>query len=175
MTMLADGDMQGLKQVYEEYGRMIYSSVLGLCKSPHLAEDITSEFFLRLRNAAHIYKGGSGHKKWLLISARNLALDIIRRQSREVPSDSSDYEEDSGALAQAADKSDTEESVSSDMAVQQMLEALSTDQREIVHLKIYCGLTFAEISAVLQIPIGTAAWRYQSAVKKLRKLYGEVL
>ena len=57
----------------------------------------------------------------------------------------------------------------------QMLDALSADQREIVHLKIYCELTFAEISDVLQIPIGTAAWRYQSAVKKLRKLYGEVL
>lgn len=56
-----------------------------------------------------------------------------------------------------------------------MLDALSADQREIVHLKIYCELTFAEISDVLQIPIGTAAWRYQSAVKKLRKLYGEVL
>ena len=70
---------------------------------------------------------------------------------------------------------DTEENVSSDMAVQQMLDALSADQREIVHLKIYCELTFAEISDVLQIPIGTAAWRYQSAVKKLRKLYGEVL
>ena len=56
-----------------------------------------------------------------------------------------------------------------------MLDSLSADQREIVHLKIYCELTFAEISDVLQIPIGTAAWRYQSAVKKLRKLYGEVL
>ena len=74
-----------------------------------------------------------------------------------------------------ADTADTEENVSSDLAVQQMLDSLSADQREIVHLKIYCELTFAEISDVLQIPIGTAAWRYQSAVKKLRKLYGEVL
>ena len=55
-----------------------------------------------------------------------------------------------------------------------MLEALNDSQREIVHLKIYCGLTFYEISEVLQIPLGTVTWRYQSAVKKLRKLYGEV-
>ena len=175
MTMLAGGDMQGLKQVYEEYGRMIYSSVLSLCRGPHLAEDITSEFFLRLRKAAHIYRAGTGHKKWLLVSARNLALDIIRRQSREVPSTSSADDDDSSTLSDVADTADTEENVSSDMAVQQMLDALSADQREIVHLKIYCELTFAEISDVLQIPIGTAAWRYQSAVKKLRKLYGEVL
>ena len=84
-------------------------------------------------------------------------------------------DDDSSTLSDVADTADTEENVSSDMAVQQMLDALSADQREIVHLKIYCELTFAEISDVLQIPIGTAAWRYQSAVKKLRKLYGEVL
>jgi len=172
MTMLAKGDMQGLKQVYEDYGQMIYSTALGLCRNSHLAEDITSEFFLRLKNAAHVYRTGMGHKKWLLVSARNLALDIIRRQSREIPSSESD---ENNAFSELADIGNTEESVSSDMTVQQMLELLSTEQREIVYLKIYCELTLAEISDVLQIPIGTAAWRYRTAIKKLEKLYGEVL
>ena len=96
-------------------------------------------------------------------------------QAKQRGSTSSADDDDSSTLSDVADTADTEENVSSDMAVQQMLDALSADQREIVHLKIYCELTFAEISDVLQIPIGTAAWRYQSAVKKLRKLYGEVL
>ena len=172
LSQLCGGDMQGLRQIYEEYCPMIYSSVLQICKSPHLAEDITSEFFLRLKKAAAVYRKGLGHKKWLLISARNLAVDFIRRQSREIPSSGGEQEED--AFSDIADSADTEEKVSSDISVRQMLEALNDNQREIVHLKIYCGLTFSEISDVLQIPLGTVTWRYQSAVKKLRKLYGEV-
>lgn len=63
--------IQGLKAIYEEYGKMIYSSALKICRDPHTAEDVTSEFFLKLRSAASVYKEGLGHKKWLLISVRN--------------------------------------------------------------------------------------------------------
>ncbi len=172
LSILCSGDMQGLRKIYEEYYPMIYSSVVQICKSRHLAEDITSEFFLRLKKAASVYRKGLGHKKWLLISARNLAVDFIRKQSREIPSFGSEEENDS--FSEIADKADTEETVSSDMTVSHMLDALNEDQREIVYLKIYCCLTFSEISEVLQIPMGTVSWRYQSAIKKLRKLYGEV-
>ena len=65
LSQLCGGDMQGLRQIYEEYCPMIYSSVLQICKSPHLAEDITSEFFLRLKKAAAVYRKGLGHKKYL--------------------------------------------------------------------------------------------------------------
>ena len=153
---------------------MIYSSVLQICRNQHIAEDITSEFFLKLRKAAAVYRESYGHKKWLLISARNLAIDFLRKHSKEIPSDSDDGDTESHPFSEIPDKADTEEDVSSRLTVTQLLDSLDVNLREIVHLKIYCGLTFAEISAVLKQPQGTVAWRYQSAIKKLKAMYGEV-
>lgn len=171
---IAKGDMQGLKAIYEEYAKMIYSSVMRICHDPHLAEDVTSEFFLKLKTAASVYKKGLGHKKWLLISARNLTLDFQRKQRREIPSSVTGGDEESHPLSEIPDSTDAEETVTSDVTAEQLLRDLSEEQRNVVHLKIYCGLTFAEIADVLHIPAGTAAWRYSQGIRKLRKLYEEV-
>lgn len=171
---IANGDMQGLRAIYEEYGKMIYSSVLRICHDPHTAEDVTSEFFLKLKTAASVYKEGLGHKKWLLISARNLTFDFLRKQRREIPSSVTGGDEESHPLSEIPDSTDAEETVTSDVTAEQLLRNLSEEQRSVVHLKVYCGLTFAEIADVLHIPAGTAAWRYSQGIKKLRKLYEEV-
>lgn len=166
--------MQGLKEVYDEYGKMIYSVALKLCRNSHTAEDITQEFFLKLKNAAAVYRENTGHKKWLIISARNLALDHMRKNSRELPVSMQDGEEESSPLSEIPAAADTEEEAMSEMSVNKLLEGLDDRLREIIHLKIYCGLTFAEISQTLKIPQGTVSWRYNSAIKKLRKIYEEV-
>ena len=173
MTMLAAGQMQGLKEVYDEYGRMIYSAVLNLCRDPHTAEDITSEFFLKLKNAAAVYRENAGHKKWLIISARNLAIDYMRKNSREFPIGMQQGEEGSHPLSEIPDNADTEEKVVSGMQAAALLDGLDEKLREIIHLKIYCGLTFSEISQMLHIPQGTVSWRYNTAVKRLKKIYEE--
>lgn len=173
-SLIKQGDMRGLKEIYVEYGKMIYSAAYGVCKNRQTAEDVTSEFFLKLKSAVSVYREGLGHKKWLLASAKNLAIDHIRRQSREIPVNVQGGDEESHPLSELSDGTDTEETVTSELSAKQLLEALSGEKREIVHLKIYCGLTFAEISDLLQIPAGTAAWRYNSAIKELRRLYEEV-
>lgn len=175
IALITQGDMQGLKAIYEEYGKLIYSSVLRLCRDTHTAEDVTSEFFLKLKSAASVYREGLGHKKWLLISARNLALDILRKQSREIPSSVSDGDKESHPLSDIPDSLDAENMVTSRMNAEQLLMTLPEDKREVVHLKICCGLTFSEIADVLRIPAGTAAWRYSQGIKQLRRLYKEVL
>lgn len=169
ISRLRQGDMQGLEPVYREYGRMIFSAALGVCGQPETAEDIVSEFFLRLVKAAHVYKKGAGHKKWLIASARNLAVDHLRKNRRDIP-----FSGDDGSDPLAAAKSeDSEDEQVADITVKEIMDALPAAEREVANLKIYCGFTLHEISEILHIPPGTAAWRYNSAVKKLRKIYGE--
>lgn len=172
--LIRQGNMQGLKAIYEEYAKMIYFSVLNLCGNSHTAEDVTSEFFLKLSSAVSVYRSGLGHKRWLLVSARNLAIDFMRKQSREIPLESSGGDEESHPLSDIPDDENTEESVISDLTVQQLLSGLDENKREVIHLKLCCGLTFSEIGEVLHIPTATAAWRYSQGIAKLRKLYKEV-
>lgn len=171
ISRLQQGEMQGLEPVYREYGRLVYSAALGVCGQPETAEDIVSEFFLRLIKAARIYKKGAGHRKWLIASARNLAVDYLRKNRRDIPFSGTDN--DNGDPLAAARSEDTEEEQVSDISVKEIMACLSPGEREVANLKIYCGFTLREISEILHIPPGTAAWRYNSAVKKLRKLYGE--
>lgn len=162
--------MQGLEPIYREYGKMIYGAALSVCKSPQAAEDILSEFFLRLKKAAEIYRpstNDSGHKKWLIISARNLSVDYLRKSRRDIPSSEDEK------LTQKAEDSDTEETVTGNITVSEMLSALSDAERETIHLKVCCGFTLSETADIMRVPIGTAAWRYSSGIKKLRKLFGE--
>ena len=56
------------------------------------------------------------------------------------------------------------------MTVTEALATLSEKERTVVSMKILSDMTFNEISEALQIPMGTVTWRYQEAIKKLRRL-----
>jgi len=58
--------------------------------------------------------------------------------------------------------------------LQEALRQLPATQRDVVTLKIWGGLTFAEIAAALDVPANTAASRYRYALEELRKLTKEV-
>ncbi len=173
IAAVQQGDMQGLKTIYEEYGKQVYAAALQICRDHQTAEDVTSEFFLKLKKAASVYREGMGHKKWLFTAVRNLTVDVLRRQRRELPM-SAQGGDDIHPMSEIPDSADIEETVTSDISAVSLLQRLDDREREIVNLKVFSGLTFAEIASILKIPPGTAAWRYRTAIGKLRKIYEEV-
>ncbi len=62
-----------------------------------------------------------------------------------------------------------EKEVIADMSLRQALDSLKPGEREVVHLKIMGEMTFQEIADILKIPLGTVTWRYQNAIRKLRR------
>lgn len=173
------GDKDGLREVYEEYISYIYGIVRGLLASKEEAEDITSDFFIRLWEKSDTYKPGSGHKGWMATIARNMAIDYIRKRKREEPVDfSENREEDTGGISvgkkaemiQAGEKSNSvEEQVIADMTIKEALALLKESERRVVHMKIMEQMTFQEIADILEEPMGTVAWRYRQAIKTLRR------
>ncbi len=57
----------------------------------------------------------------------------------------------------------------SDLSIRQALETLKPSERQVVSLKVLGELTFKEIADVMGIPMGTVTWKYQNAIKKLRR------
>lgn len=55
------------------------------------------------------------------------------------------------------------------MSVSQALDTLKPSERQIVSLKVLGELTFKEIAQYMKIPMGTVTWKYQNAIKKLRR------
>ena len=82
-------------------------------------------------------------------------------------------EDDSGGPDEigraASEDTGPEEEVIQDMSLKEALDKLKPAEREVVSMKILSEMTFQEISNALQIPMGTVTWRYQAAIKKLKR------
>lgn len=164
MERMKNGDKNALHEIYEAYIGYIYSVVFQIVSNREDAEDITSEFFIKLWKLADTYHGGNGHRAWMAAIARNMAIDLLRKTKREVLTD--DFADT--ALENASDEC-VEQAVISDMSLKAALDTLKPNEREVVNLKIMGGLTFQEIADILKIPLGTITWRYQNSMKKLRR------
>lgn len=156
------GDMDGLKQIYEAYLAMIYHCMLNQVHNKEMAEDLTSDFFVKLWNIRDSYKGPF-HKKWLATIARNMAIDYIRKHGRE------DLQEDMEPVMPKEPESDAYEQVINRETVKDAMSCLSLEEKEVVDLKVMGELTFKEIGEVLGVPQGTVAWRYREGLNKMRR------
>lgn len=164
MKNVKAGDRSALRVIYEEYVGYIYSIVYQVVLNREDAEDVSSEFFIKLWKLADTYKSGKGHKAWLASIARNMAIDLLRKNKREVL-----VEDFADSVSENASDDEVESHVLSDISLKAALDALRPAEREIVNMKIMGDFTFQEIADILKQPMGTVTWRYQNAVKKLRR------
>ena len=177
VARMVRGDKTGLKEIYENYVGYIYRIIYEVLRNKENAEDVTSDFFIRLWDKAEQFKPGSGHKGYLAVMARNMAIDFLRKHKKE---ELTALMQDLGAGAEEEKRqgawlapqdvgSSVEQEVVENMAITQALDLLKPSERQIVSLKILGELTFKEIAQCMEIPMGTVTWKYQNAIKKLRR------
>lgn len=174
ILLIRQGDRAGLREIYDEYYKTIYSVMLSAVKNHADAEDLTADFFLKLwERLADTYMAGRGHKRWLAVAAKNTAIDFLRKNSRiQLTIDSSPDEEDYPHTEPVSEG--FENDVIGNMTVREALSRLNDSEREIINLKLFADLTFKEIAKVLSKPLGTVTWKYRSAIKKLSNYVREV-
>ena len=80
---LAKGNKDMLRAIYDAYGRLIYTIVYDVVKNREDAEDVTSEFFIKLIRVAGTYQKKTSHRAWLIQIARNMAIDLLRKRGHE--------------------------------------------------------------------------------------------
>lgn len=155
-------DKEGLRRIYEDYNPLIYSVAAGILHSREDAEDVTSEFFIRLWNVASTYRKGRGHRAWMITIAHNMTIDYQRKHSRE------QSVEEIPEIRQT-EWENRENQLITKISLEQALKTLEQEERQIVNLKIMGELTFREIAAIVGKPLGTVTWRYQTAIGKLKR------
>ena len=167
--LIRKGEREGLREIYEEYFKLIFSVMQSIVKNKEEAEDLTADFFVKLWDRlADAYKSGSGHRAWLA-AARNMAIDRHRRNSRTETTLNAQGE--TGGIPEPKSGENLEEAVLSSVTVSRALAVLSERERAVLSLKLFSDFTFKEIAKALRIPQGTVAWRYQRAVKKLQDYF----
>lgn len=176
VARMVQGDKTGLREIYEAYIGYIYRIIFEVLQNKENAEDVTSDFFIKLWDRADQFKPGNGHKGYLAAMARNMAIDFIRKHRKEELTallqdiEAGPEEESPGKYSGGREEeSEVEQQVIQDMTVQEALDRLKPGERQIVSLKIFGEMTFKEIAEAMGIPMGTVTWKYQNAMKKLRR------
>ncbi len=176
VARMVRGDKNALKEIYESYAGYIYRIIYEVLQNRENAEDVTSDFFIRLWDKAEQFRPGGGHKGYLATMARNMAIDFLRKHKREeltsllqdLRGDAEEERQEDTSLVE--DKgAGVEQQVVERITIRQALGTLKPSERQIVSLKVLGEMTFKEIAAAMDIPMGTVTWKYQNAMKKLRR------
>ena len=161
-------DPNAMMELYDRYGRLIFSIIFRAVNDSGVAEDVTQETFLRIWNRIGSFDEAKGNfEGWLVTVARNRAFDHLRsmRNTPAISSVSLTDLERSGLYAVEPGYSDQ---VVSAEAVRDALARLSPDQREVIELTHFQGMTQTEIAGKLNKPLGTVKGLVRSALKSLR-------
>jgi RNA polymerase sigma-70 factor (ECF subfamily) len=167
-------DLQRIEGLYDEHARMLHAFLLNLTRSEADTKDILQDLFIKLARQPALLKGLRDEKAFLLRLAHNQAIDLIRRNASKGRVVEELTEASLGLFQDAADPDANAFRKELSLA----LGELPPDQRAVVHLKLWAGLTFEEIATALELSPNTAASRYRYGIDKLRArlrpLYDEI-
>jgi RNA polymerase sigma-70 factor, ECF subfamily len=154
----AGGDRDALRDIYVRYSHGVYGYVRSIVADDHEAEDVTQQVFLKLMTSLPSFTAGRAQfSAWILRVARNTAIDHLRRRHRVIASDPLEWRV--GASAADAD---------SPRQLRDAINALSSDQREVLVLRQVLGLTPDEVAGRLGKSSGAVHTLYYRARVAMR-------
>lgn len=167
---VAEGDAEALRVLYDRLGRIVYSFALKHTRDPGLAEECTQDAFVALwRRAGSFDPARAKLSTWLLVVTRNKAIELLRSRGRRAEA-VHDAEIETVLEDDAPGPADALEHADLSQRVAEALAELPAEQREVVLLSYFDGLSHGEIAEVIGIPLGTVKGRMRLALDRLRGL-----
>lgn len=163
---MAAGDREALAALYDRHAPTLLALALRILRNRGEAEDLLHDVFLEVWRAARDYDVTRGRvRTWLVIRMRSRALDVVKsaRMARR---------SDDAAVAERV-VGDDDPSASPDQArVRRALAEIGVEQRTVLELAYFDGLSCSDIAAKLGVPIGTVKSRLAAGLAKLRATLG---
>ena len=172
LQRIAAGDADALLALHKRYANLVYSVAWRVLHDVGLAEEVTQDVFMKLWQRSQRYDAGRGRfVAWLLSVTCFAAIDRLRQEGRhpllvEPPEREPD---DMGWLEQLlpSDHASWERG----QHLRLLLEQLPAEQRQVVDLAFFGGLTHSELAEHLGLPLGTVKGRLRLGLEKLRLLW----
>jgi RNA polymerase sigma-70 factor (ECF subfamily) len=165
LTRMGQRDENAMEDVFRRYSGAVYSVALRVLHDTGQAEDVMQEIFLQLwRKPAAFVQGRGSLGAWLVVVARNRAIDLLRRRK---PSDSVD----DVVLASPINVADEAERNTMMEKVRRIIADLPAEQRKSLELAYFEGLSHTEIASRTGDPLGTVKTRVRQALITLRKAF----
>jgi len=171
------GDRNAISQLIERHSRRVRNYIRMMVKDQDLAEDIFQETFIKVVRVIDEgrYCDNGKFLSWVLRIAHNQVIDYFRNQRQNKSLTESDAGYNVLGTLQFADRTIEDAIVSEQIErdIRSLIKLLPEEQREVVRMRYFAGLSFKEIAEQTGVSINTALGRMRYALINLRKLIKE--
>lgn len=166
LQRIAAGDGEALAALYDGHAESLFAVALRILRDRTTAEDVVHDVFLSLHVHANRYDPERGGvRTWLLTLTRNRAIDRVRRVRRQTELHAT-FQFGGAAFTTPLPIAALDAST-----LHEALACLPDDQRRVLDALYFDGLTFAEVAARFDWPIGTVKSRAARAIASLREKF----
>lgn len=162
---IAEKEESNFNKLYERYNKLVYAISFSILKNKENSEDITQIVFTKIWNMNTNNLPTSNEASWLYSITKNETLNFLRKQKNTVNLEEVYYINN--------DDKEINEIIEKD-TYNRMIAKLDEKEQEVISLKILSGLSFKEISQMLNMPMGTVQWRYYKSLHTLETLISSI-
>lgn len=178
---IRNGDRAAMRRLVERHQRRLYQLALGILKDHEDALDVVQEAFIKVHVNLSKFKGDSAFYTWIYRITYNLAIDAVRKSGRgkqvdvddDMLTDEGAQYEPYGEQSQSPQKAVLRGELGAHL--QRALATLSENHRAILVMREVDGLSYEELSAILNVPKGTVMSRLFHARQKMQAVLREYL
>ena len=162
LSEIQKGNQAALKSLYDSTRLAVFASIIPYLSDQQLAEDVMQETYLKVLDRIASYRPNLNGMNWLLTIAKHTAFDLIKHRKHESQVDREILEE--------TVESDQDEYNLTSPIIRLAKKVLEKDEQTILFLYALGEYKHREIALVLDMPIGTVLWKYQTAIKKMKEV-----
>ena len=172
MEGIARGDRRAFELLHKKFSGLVFATAYRVLNDPHDAEEVAQEVFSGVWNKSRLYDPRRGKPQvWLSTMARNRAIDRLRSKQRraqlrdelQVNQTQEGVQLDDGVVAEVRRQ---EESV----VLRDALLRLKPEQREVIEMTYFKGLSQSQAAEALGAPLGTVKARIRRGICRLRTI-----
>jgi RNA polymerase sigma-70 factor (ECF subfamily) len=165
---IAAGDQLALHSLYEQTHRIVFTLIVRITNNRETAEELTLDVFHNVWRRASAYDPAGGSViGWIMNQARSRAIDRLRFENRKKRVNI--YLENPLTTAPANDPQQACYVEDQNRVLRNALEVLTPEERQVIETAFFSELTYPEVAAKLNQPLGTVKSRIRSGLGKLRQ------
>jgi RNA polymerase sigma factor (sigma-70 family) len=169
MLKVRSGDLDKMALLFHRHHRPLFGFLFHMTRQKEASEDMLQNVFYRMLRSRHTFTGEGDFKTWMYFIARNVIRDHVKKTSRDPGfHDINELADKIGADMRTDEQIERKLEIK---ALQQAMDSLSRDSREILILSRFQELRHEEIARVLDISVGAVKVRIHRAINQLKERY----
>ncbi len=168
LQQIQAGDEEALVALHAQFANLVYSVAYRVLNDQMAAEEVTQDTFMRIWHKSYTFDPEKGRFiTWLLTVTRRLAIDVLRQRQRREPNTGMLFMDEDPNLWENVLSTDGS---SSDLrrTLVSVLGELPSEQRQLIELVYFYGMTHSDIAETTGLPLGTVKTRIRLGMQKLR-------